>query len=132
MSIGTVWAPDTWDADAWEDNTWENAGDVAPSDLVASVVAGQVVLTWSDTVLDNTGYAVQRATGAGAFAEINTVGDVETDTDAGPFTEDQFYRYKVVVVGGALAGEESNIVQATPNRSYTGGVRSRLRRLHRL
>jgi hypothetical protein len=101
--------------------------------LVASVSAGDVVLTWSDTVSDNTGYSIQRATGAGAFAEIDTAGaNDETYTDPGPFDVDQFYRYKVQVAGGDLDGQDSNDVQATPNRSYTGGVRSRLRRLHRL
>jgi hypothetical protein len=100
-----------------------------PVNLSAIVVAGpQVNLTWSQTsVGDETGYSIERrdVTAGGAFAEIDTVAaDVESYTgDAGPFTAKHRYAYRIVVVGGASAGEASNVVGVFGSTSITRRLR---------
>lgn len=101
----------------------------APTDLIAERAGANIHLTWTDIAVGNTGYDLQRATGQGAFASIETLGDVAEATDAGPFTLGQLYRYRVVVIGGAFDGAESNIVGTTPRPMDS--VRRRLARMGR-
>lgn len=86
--------------------------EAAPSDLAASMDAGHttVTLTWTDTLTDNTGYAIERADGAGAFVEIVAdAGDVETADDVDTFDPAIVYRYRLRVLGGDHDGEYSNV-----------------------
>jgi FtsP/CotA-like multicopper oxidase with cupredoxin domain len=68
----------------------------APTGLAAVPVTGQVNLTWTDNSSNETGFRIERATGAGAFAEIGTVGpDVTTYPDATAIAG-TYYTYRVI------------------------------------
>ncbi|MBI4284835.1 MAG: DUF4399 domain-containing protein [Chloroflexi bacterium] len=92
---------------------------VAPAlNPLQAQVTGEIILTWNN-VADETGYRIQRATGAtGAFAQIGQVGSdatTFTDTKALPTTE---YRYQVTAFNGLTAAAPagtgvSNIVTIT-------------------
>lgn len=88
----------------------------APSDLRLQVIAGPtVVLQWTDSDTDETGYSIERrdVTASGAFAAIDSVvAGIETYDDVGPFTAKHTYEYRLTIVGGTLAGQHSNTAQA--------------------
>ncbi len=79
-----------------------------PSDLTAVASAGQINLSWSDNSSVETGYRIERATGAGAFVEIGTVAaDVTTFSDTtvqGATT----YSYRVIGFNGSGDSLPSN------------------------
>lgn len=91
-----------------------DTGSEIPS-LSLAVVAGPIArFTWEDAVADEIGYSLERrdVTAAGAFAEVAAVGPgIETVDDAGPFTAGHVYEYRLIVEGGALDGESSNLVR---------------------
>jgi FtsP/CotA-like multicopper oxidase with cupredoxin domain len=70
---------------------------VAPSDLAAaSPGAQQIDLSWSDNSGNETGFRIERATGAGAFVEIGTVAaDVTAYSDT-TVLSGTFYSYRVI------------------------------------
>lgn len=85
-------------------------------------------LTWQDNSADETGFRIERKTGAaGAFAALTTTGPgTAAYTDAGPFTNNETYYYRVIAVNGAGDGIPSNEVSfdAVPgffefNETYT-------------
>jgi FtsP/CotA-like multicopper oxidase with cupredoxin domain len=84
----------------------------APTNLTAALQAGpQVRLTWTDNANNETGFIIERAIGAGAFAQIGTVGAntttyVDTTVQAGTT-----YRYRVAAVNVAGNSPYSNTVQ---------------------
>lgn len=108
LFVEDLWLGDT-DGDGADDTP---VADMPPDDLAAVLNGdGTATLTWTDSVADNTGYAVERADGEGDFAEIEAdAGDVETYDDTGPLTSGAYYAYRVKVLGGALDGEYSNEV----------------------
>jgi hypothetical protein len=82
----------------------------APSDLAAGFGAGQVDLSWMDNSNNETGFRIERATGAGAFVEIGTVGANVTifqDTSVQSATT---YSYRVIAFDGTGDSLPSNTV----------------------
>ena len=88
----------------------------APSGLTATALLNplRVALSWTDNANNETGFEIQRATGAaGAFATIATVGAnaiTYTDTTVLPSTT---YRYQVRAVNAAGNSAFSNIATVT-------------------
>jgi len=80
----------------------------APSNLVTVTVGPKAVdLTWSNTSLDYTAIKIERATGAGAFAQIaTTTGTSYSNTGLALSTS---YRYRVRASNGSLNSGYSNI-----------------------
>lgn len=73
-----------------------------PTSLVAQTgSSGQIVLSWTDNALDETGFRIERRTNAaGAFTSVGTVGEnVATFTDPGPLVHGNVYYYQVVATG---------------------------------
>ena len=86
----------------------------APSGLTATAVsAGQVNLAWTDTSANETGFIIERATGAGAFGQIGTVGPnvaAYSDTTVAPATA---YSYRVTATNSGGNSAPSNTATAT-------------------
>jgi len=81
----------------------------APTGLAASATSSTSVdLTWTDTSNNETGFSIERATGAGSFAEIATTG-----ADATGFTDNTVaagtaYSYRVLATNTAGPSGPSN------------------------
>jgi len=94
--------------------------------LVAAAFAhaAEVNLTWSDNSTNESGFEIERALGAGAFAPIGVVGaNVVTfkDTTLAPLTE---YRFRVRAYNAAGTSDYSNVLtyrsgEAPPNAPGT-------------
>lgn len=84
---------------------------LAPTTLVSTLQFGpKVVLTWSDLALNETGFVLERATGAGAFVVVATPGAVDkagtyTDTSV---TGGNTYTYRIKAVNGGGESAYSN------------------------
>ncbi|MBI5664244.1 MAG: S8 family serine peptidase [Nitrospirae bacterium] len=95
-----------------------------PSALSAAVVsASQINLSWTDNADDETGFIVERRTGAdGAFTEIASVGaDMTVYPDSG-LSQGTTYSYRVRVFGGVTgnfgySNEVSAVTQSAPSGS---------------
>ena len=80
----------------------------APSTLVATPInAGQVDLTWADTSANETGFSIERCTGAACttFAQIGTVAAgvvAYSDLTTAPITN---YVYRVIATSSAPVGQ---------------------------
>jgi len=85
-----------------------------PSELVitAQTSATNTQLAWQDNAGDETGYRVERKTGAsGAYGTVGTLAAGATSfTDAGPFTQGNVYFYRVIATGAAGDSVPSNEV----------------------
>ena len=85
----------------------------APSALTGVPGFGpKVTLTWTDNATNETGFTVQRALGAGAFADVGTVGaNVTTfvDTVANGLTPAATFRYQVIATNAIGPSLPSNI-----------------------
>ncbi|MEQ1758998.1 MAG: fibronectin type III domain-containing protein, partial [Vicinamibacterales bacterium] len=86
-------------------SVYSNLADVttpptAPAATAATAsTANSVVVTWTDTSATETAFHIERAVGAGAFAEVGTVaGNVTTFTDA-TTSEQTSYNYRVRALG---------------------------------
>ncbi|MFP4281775.1 MAG: S8 family serine peptidase [Opitutales bacterium] len=92
----------------------------APTEVSAQAVHFQsIVLTWTDEALGETGYRVERATGAGDFAllaEVAADGTSLTDTAVSPETT---YRYRVVVEGAKMELVSAEATATTPFQPAT-------------
>lgn len=68
----------------------------APSNLtVGSPTAGSLTLTWTDNAANETGFRIERKTGAGSYAEFDQVGaDVTSSVDA-TLAASTTYTYRV-------------------------------------
>jgi len=84
------------------------------TDLVATAAGPtEINLTWTDKSDREEGYIVERALGAGAFAEIATLGaDANSYSDTNVSTGNT-YRYRVFAVIGVVKSASSNIAEAT-------------------
>ena len=85
----------------------------------AQVIGGQVHLTWTDASATETAFRIERATGAGAFAEVGTVGANVTsydDTTGAPETA-YSYRVRATNLGGDSA--YSNTATAVTQAAQT-------------
>lgn len=67
-------------------------------------------LTWQDNSGNETGFRIERKTGgAGIFVTLTTLGaDAVSHTDAGPFTNNETYYYRVVALNAAGDAIPSN------------------------
>jgi fibronectin type 3 domain-containing protein len=87
---------------------------VAPTALAARPFSGtRVDLSWTDNSNNETGFAIWRKTGVGAYAQVALLGPDTTaysDTSASPLTA---YSYQVRAVGLAGASDPSNEATAT-------------------
>jgi len=86
----------------------------APTGLGATVIGPyQVNLAWTDASTNESGFRIERATGAGAFAPLGTVGANVTaysDITAQPATT---YNYRVFAYNASGDSPTSNIAPAT-------------------
>jgi hypothetical protein len=86
----------------------------APSSLAAVTSGTQITLTWSRNSTNESGFDIERKTGAGGtYAQVGTVGTgITTFQDAGlSFVTTYYYRVKATNAGGDSAA--SNEVNAT-------------------
>lgn len=75
-----------------------------PSGLAVVQNSGvNATLTWQDNASDETGFRVERKTSpTGTWSTLATVAaNATTHTDAGPFTNNEIYYYRVVALNGA-------------------------------
>ncbi|MBA3482733.1 MAG: fibronectin type III domain-containing protein, partial [Pirellulales bacterium] len=86
----------------------------APSSLTATAAAGQVSLSWTDNSSNETGFAIERRTGAGgAWGQLSTTAANQTsfvDTELAASTT---YYYRVRAVHMTLESAFSNEASAT-------------------
>jgi titin len=69
---------------------------VAPSALSASASAyNQINLSWTDNADNETGFKIERKTGAGAYAQIDTVGENVSSYQDTTVSSDTQYHYRV-------------------------------------
>ncbi len=83
--------------------TMQSSSPAAPDGLTASFVSGgQIHLTWFDNSANETGFKIERKTGAGgSYAQIATVGaGVTTYANTG-LTKDTTYYYRVRATNGS-------------------------------
>jgi hypothetical protein len=95
---------------------------VAPYGLIASVAAGQINLAWTDNSNNETGFRIERATGAGAFTEVGTVAADSTtfsDTTVQPAVT-YSYRVFAFTAGGDSLPSNTETVKA-PGPLPAGG-----------
>jgi FtsP/CotA-like multicopper oxidase with cupredoxin domain len=86
----------------------------APSGLTATPLAGnKMKLAWTDNSANETGFVIQRAVGAGAFAQIGQVGvNVKTFTDPA-VSPGVTYSYQVAAFNTSAQSGWSNTATAT-------------------
>lgn len=104
----------------------------APTNLTLSVLShSQIDLNWSDNSSDETGFRVERCTGADCsdFAEIASVGQDVTSYSHADLTAQTVYRYRVLAFNAVGSSAYSNMAEAItsplPVVSLTGTVRSK-------
>jgi subtilisin family serine protease len=84
----------------------------APSNLTAKVTGKSIGLSWNDNSDNETGFAIERKTGSGAFTQIATVGaNVKTYTDSG--LARNTYTYRVRAFNNAGNSAYSNEASGT-------------------
>ena len=87
-----------------------------PSNLVATAAsATQVNLTWTDNANNETGFAIERCTGANctSFAPIDGVGANITAYSDPTVTASTTYSYRIVAFNGAGNSQPSNVATVT-------------------
>jgi titin len=85
----------------------------APSDLTATTISSsQINLTWQDNSSDETGFKIERKTGAGSYAQIATVGAGVTSYSNTALTAGTTYYYRVRAYNAAGNSDYSN--EASP------------------
>ncbi len=111
----------------------------APTNLaVASAGYGRILLNWTDTATNETGYVVERKAGSGSYAQVGSTlpanTETFTDTSVTPFTT---YSYRVKAINGVLSSAYSNALSvksysrnedSSPNVKYTGVWKARFDR----
>ncbi len=102
----------------------------APSGLAATAVSSsQINLSWTDNATNETGFKIERKTGAGGtYAEIATVGaGITTYSDTG-LTEETTYFYRVRATNAVGDSAYSNESSATTAHSSSRCTRRTCRR----
>ena len=87
-----------------------------PTDLAAAVLsATQVGLSWTDNATNETGYTVERCTGAGCtnFAGIATLPTDSVSYTDGTVASPNNYSYRVLATNGAGPSGPSNVVSVS-------------------
>ncbi len=86
----------------------------APSGLVATTSGSSSIgLTWSDNSTNETGFSIERKTGAGAFAEVATTAANVTSFADGGLSASVAYTYRVIAMNATVASTPSNESSAT-------------------
>jgi hypothetical protein len=87
----------------------------APTGLTADFAANQIALAWTDAATDETGYKVERRTGAaGAWTEIATHGaDATSYTDSVNLLPSTTYYYRVTAIRNGTQSSFSNEASAS-------------------
>jgi fibronectin type 3 domain-containing protein len=84
------------DAVKWVPVPTGTSGPAAPSLLTATAVSSnQVNLTWADNATNETGFTIERKTGAGAFASLTTKGANSTSHNDTTVTAGTSHTYRV-------------------------------------
>jgi len=94
---------------------------IPPSGLTATTVSSsQIDLAWTDNSTNETGFKIERKTGAGgAYSQIDTVGaNVTSYSDKGLSASTPYY-YHVCAFNALGDSEYSNQTSATTNASYS-------------
>jgi len=95
-----------------------------PSNLTATAIStSQINLAWTDNATDETGFAVERKTGAaGTYAQIAALGiNVASYSDNGLTSNTQYF-YRVRAFNGAGNSAYSNEANATTSISSNGNL----------
>jgi fibronectin type 3 domain-containing protein len=80
-----------------------------PTNLVASLGAGlSVNLAWTDNSADETGFTIERKTGAGTYSVLATVGSNITNYTDTSVSYSTTYAYRVKAINGTLESAYSN------------------------
>jgi len=86
----------------------------APSDLVAdAVTSSRIDINWEDNSGDETGFKIERKTGAGSYAQVATVGVDTTSYSNTALTANTNYYYRVRAYNAAGDSDYSNEASAT-------------------
>jgi transcriptional regulator CtsR len=86
----------------------------APSNLVAtSISSSQINLSWQDNSTDETGFKVERKTGAGSYSQIATVGAGVTSYSNTYLSAGTTYYYRVRAYKGTLNSDYCKEASAT-------------------
>ncbi|MEC4675681.1 MAG: S8 family serine peptidase [Nitrospirota bacterium] len=96
----------------------------APAGLTASAAssAGQINLAWTDNSTNETGFSIERKTGAGSFAEIATVGANATTYSNTGLAEQTTYTYRVRAYNASGDSAYSNEASATTTLNAPAGL----------
>jgi C1A family cysteine protease len=97
----------------------------APTNLAAAAVShSQINLTWTDNATDETGFKIERCTGAGcsAFAQIDTVGANVTGYSNTGLAAATSYSYRVRATNGGGDSGYSNTATAVTAAPPAGAV----------
>ena len=87
------------------------AGPAAPSNLSATITGGNSVnLTWSDNSTTETGFRVERKTGAGAYSTLATKAVNVTSHSDTTVTAGNTYTYRVVATGSPDSPASNEVV----------------------
>lgn len=90
----------------------------APSGAVATTIsASAITVTWTDNSTNESGFLIQRALGAGSFADLATVGQGVTSLADTGLAQSQLYRYQIRAFNAAGNSAFSNIAQATTSQA---------------
>ena len=86
---------------------------LAPTNLVVTATSGgAITLTWTDNVVNETGFRIERKTGTGSYAEIATVGVNATSYTNSGLTSNTIYLYRVRAYNAAGNSAYSNETSA--------------------
>ncbi|NBB74792.1 MAG: sulfatase-like hydrolase/transferase, partial [Bacteroidetes bacterium] len=86
----------------------------APTDLTAAALnQNEIELSWTDNSTVETGFEIQRSSGGGAFAVVDTVATDVTSYVDGGLTPSTAYTYRVRANTGSGPSDDSNEATAT-------------------
>ncbi|HEX8525314.1 MAG TPA: fibronectin type III domain-containing protein [Tepidisphaeraceae bacterium] len=96
---------------------------VAPTALSATATSpSQIVLSWTDNSNNETGFRIERATGAGSFAAIATLGAGVTSYADNGLAASTSYNYRVMAFNAVGDSGQTNVVGATTLAQPTAPV----------
>jgi hypothetical protein len=95
---------------------------LAPANLTADAKSQpEISLAWEDRATGEDGYKVERATGGGTFAEVQTLPAGSTSFTDSSLTPNTTYTYRVRAVNSIAESFPSNEASATTPSRHRGG-----------